>query len=139
MYFGLLVGQVLMGVLLFFLMQKMELERQVESPYNFIIPGAVILGIIASQFFQRKQMEGLPTSAPLSEKLAHFRKWGIVKWAVAEGGNLVSLILTFLFGNITTYIWFGVGVLMFAFLRPTLDKFATDYQISQSERDELSK
>jgi hypothetical protein len=138
-YFGLLIGQVLMGVLLFLLMQKMELERSVESPFNLIIPGAVAVGIIASQFLQRKQTESLPISASIGQKLEHFRKWGIMKWAVAEGGNLLSLVLTFLFGNITTYIWFGVGVVMFAFLRPTLDKFANDYQISQTEREQLSQ
>lgn len=136
-YIGLLLGQVLMGVILFFLLQKMERELSAEFPFNYIIPGAVVFGIIAAQFFQRKQSESIPTSGSLEEKMAHFRKWGIMKWAVAEGGNLISLILTFLFGNIVSYLWFGIGVVMFAFLRPTLDKFATDYQLSQKERDSL--
>lgn len=137
LYFALLLGQVLMGVMLFMLMKGRPADAPVDFPFNYIIPAAVVLGIVASQLFHRKQNASIPTSAPLDEKLAHFRKWGIMKWAVAEGGNLLSLILTFLLGNITTYVWFGVGVVMFAFLRPTLDKFASDYQLSQKERDGL--
>ena len=136
-YIGLLVGQVLMGVILFFMMQKIGSDRTVEFPFNYVIPAAVVFGIIGSQFFQKKQMASIPTSGSLDEKLAHFRRMGIMKWAVAEGGNLFSLILTFLFGNIVSYMWFGIGVVMFAFLRPTLDKFAMDYQLSQKEKESL--
>lgn len=131
-YFALLLGQVFMGLVIFFLM-KDQAAGTVEVPFNFIIPGAVIFGIIGSQFLQRKQNGSIPTSGTPDEKFAHFRKWGIMKWAIAEGGNLLSLVLTFIMGNMTTYTWFGVGLVMFAFLRPTLDKFATDYQLSPNE------
>lgn len=138
LYFALLVGQVLIGIILFFQMQNGPYRAEVEKPFDLLIPALVILGIGISQFLQRKQLASAPVSAPLAEKLAHFRRWLVMKCGVAEAGNLLALALTFMFGNTTSFMWFGVGVALFFFLRPTPDGFAVDYQLSQEERDKLT-
>ncbi|HFA50704.1 MAG TPA: hypothetical protein ENJ95_16980 [Bacteroidetes bacterium] len=137
-YYGLFAGQALMGLIFYYLMQSEGREDTLESPFNIIIPGAVAFGIIASYLVGQYQKNNLPPAgSSADEKLEHFRRWSIVRFALLEGGNLVALVLAFMFGSINYMLCFVVGLAAFILLRPVKDRFVQDYQVSRSEAEGL--
>ncbi len=137
-YYALFVGQALLGLVIFFLMQGVERTESLESPFNIIIPGAVALGIIGAYYIGQYQKNNLPPmSSTADEKLEHFRRWSVARFAIAESGNLASLVLAFLFGSINYMTYFVIGLAAYILLRPIKEKFIDDYKLGQSEAMKL--
>ena len=137
LFYALLGGQLFFGLVIFFLMKNDLADRSVESPYHIIIPMAVVLGIAASRMIWQKQKGGIPLKASAKEKIEHYRRALVMRAAIAEGANLIALLFTFSFATIPYLLWFGLGIATFALLRPTLDGFSQEYQLTQNEIEEV--
>lgn len=131
-YYGLFAGQALMGLVLFFVMQD-SITQEVVPPFNYVIPGAVLFGITASYFIGQMRNNGIPTNGTTQEKLAHYHFSSILNFALMEGGNLISLVLTFAVANTNYLMWFGLGLAAFVLLRPNKDSFMERYQVKMGE------
>ncbi len=126
LYYALFAGQAMIGLILFYLMQDNPQDREVVPPFSFIIPGAVLFGIAAAYFIGQKRQSDIPVNGIVQEKLEHFKSSSILKYALAEGGNLISLLLTFTMANSNYMIWFVIGLAVFILLRPKRDQFIED-------------
>ncbi len=71
----------------------------------------------------------------LTECLLHYRANNIVRYAFMEGGNILFLLGAFLTHQITFFILFFVGLLLFAAMSPSVRKFGNDYHIAFSPLD----
>lgn len=135
LYWAMFLGQFLMGVVLFYVVGAAD--QIPSSPFDLIIPAAPILGFAASFFMGQQRKSTIPDqNAPMLEKLEHYRTSNIIKYALAEGGNLICLVLTFIMANETYFIWYGLGLAGFVLLRPNKEQFKTDYGIGHGEEFE---
>ncbi|MEZ4932688.1 MAG: hypothetical protein R2788_11275 [Saprospiraceae bacterium] len=135
LYYGLFIGQALMGLVMFYAMET-DLKKEVVPPFNFVIPGAVLFGLMASYFIGQMRNNGIPTNGTIQEKLTHYQSTSILKFALMEGGNLISLVLTFMMANTNYLMWFGLGLAAFFLLRPNKDSFMEQYQVKMGEEFE---
>ena len=136
LYYALFAGQALIGLILFYLMQDTPQDKEVVFPFNFLIPGAVVFGIVGAYFIGQMKQNDIPTNGTIQEKLDYFRNSSIMKYAIAEGGNLISLVLTYAMASSNYMIWFVVGLTYFIMLRPSKEKFMEDYQVGHGEEFE---
>ncbi|MEO1258111.1 MAG: hypothetical protein AAFZ15_04915 [Bacteroidota bacterium] len=132
LYYGMFIGQAFMALVIFYLMQEGP-ENSPVSPFDIIIPGAVVMGFAVSYFIGQQRKNAIPVNGSMQEKLDHYRTTNIIKWALLEGGNLISLVLTFATANTNYLLWFGLGLAAFVLLRPSKDKFMEEYQIKSGE------
>ena len=131
-YYAMFMGQAFIALMIFYLMQESN-GNAPESPFDIIIPGAVVIGFAASYFIAQQRKNGIPVNGSVQEKIDHYRTTSIMKWAIMEGGNLISLVLTFVMANTNYLMWFGLGLAAFVLLRPAKDKFMEEYQINNAE------
>ena len=73
----------------------------------------------------------------LANKVEHYRTTVIVRSALLEMPNLLSIILTFITGNLNYLLWFCIGLLVFLYFRPSAEQFIRDYALSGKEEREL--
>lgn len=73
----------------------------------------------------------------LAEKLVHYRTTVLLRAAMIEGGNIILLIVYLLNGAPIHLVWFGAGILFFAYFRPSPNAFVRDYQLPNNEEREL--
>ena len=132
LYYALFMGQAFMALVIFYLMQE-GYENSPEFPFDIIIPGAVVMGFAISYFIGQQRKNDIPVNGNMQEKLDHYRTTNILKWAILEGGNLISLILTFVMASTNYLLWFGLGLAAFVLLRPAKDKFMEEYQVKSRE------
>lgn len=135
LYYGLFIGQALMGIVMFYIMQD-SMEKEVMPPFNFIIPGAVLFGILSSRFIGQIKNNNIPTNGSIQEKLTHYQSSSILKFALMEVGNLISLVLAFVMANTGDLIWFGIGLAAFVLLMPKRDAFIETYHVKPGEEFE---
>jgi hypothetical protein len=132
-----LAGQVLIGLILWYLMMGKANQSELYPGYKWIAPVAVLGCIAVSFLLGNKHREGIPALTKLDEKLDHFRRTSIVRYALVEGGNLIAVLLAFMSSDDSLLLWFALGIAAFVLLRPSLDDFAGRYSLSDSERASL--
>ena len=136
LYYSLFIGQVLMGIIFFYIMRMGEINTLVVPPYNFIIPGAVVIGWLASYYVGQLRGNSIPEEGSTQEKLEHYQTSSLFKYALAEGGNLISLVFTFMMANTNYLIWFGFGLAAFILLKPNREQFMDQYKVRDGEEFE---
>lgn len=140
LFFALLAGQVMIGAVIYFLLITGEFAPKTgENMFNYIVPVVVLGSVAASVFINRHVGQRAGEQAGLQEKLLHYRTRNILRWAVLQGGNMIALVLAALEGDTLLLFWFAFGVMAFAVMRPSLDKFREEYQLTNTERQELEQ
>ena len=131
-YWAMFLGQFLIGTILMFVMDGEE--KTPDAPFDIIIPLAAIMGAAGAYFIGHKRKGSIPIAGTVQEKLDHYRTSNVLKYALAEGGNLIALILIFTMAGTNYLIWFGLGLVAFVLLRPNKDQFKMEYEIGHGER-----
>lgn len=143
LYFALITGQLGMFAVLFLVIENNPSETSDGAvggdSMSLIIALFCIMSIGMSFFIYNKRKEsGRQLTDGLSEKVAHFRASFMVRAAVIEGVNFLTLIVYFFIDRNYIYlILFAVGISAFFLIRPTVDRIIEDYQLSANEQSEL--
>lgn len=100
----------------------------------FVVLGAIVLGKLLA-----KNLKSTLTKPNLANKLNNYRTAGIMRWALIEGAAMMSAIIFFFIeSNVMALLSFAFGLWVLSSLRPTVDGFATLYNLSNQERSELT-
>lgn len=135
MFFAMLAGQVLVGLLLRFVL--MVPERSMTDNFGWLAPIIVSVGIALALVFRRTGSVSAPKQGSISEKFHHYRKHLLLQLAALEIANIMALLLSILDNNPKTFYWFVLGVLFFLTLRPNKLKIQEDYNLSPSEMEQM--
>jgi hypothetical protein len=140
LYYSLLAGQVLFCSVVVFAILDPE-TRQTgwpEAPFGLVVP-VLLAGIIPIVFFiNNRQLQQAPTQEDLPAKMTHYRNLVILRSALIEGANLFCLVVLLLENNSTFLIFFGAGLLLFLYFRPSVNEFLQYYQLSGTEKTEFN-
>lgn len=139
-YYALLAGQILFCSVIVFALQDPE-TRQTgwpEAPFGLIVP-IVLASLLPLVFFiNNRQLQQAAEQENLLSKLAHYRTLVLLRSALIEGANLFCLVCLLLENNSTFLIFFGAGLLLFLYFRPSVNEFLQHYQLNGSEKTEFN-
>lgn len=148
LYLGLISGQIMMAVILWFFVGKQgggesttELGRTIgeTNPIIFMIALVFVAAVSASFFlYNKRKEEGRKLEEALTDKLTHYRSSFILRMALLEGPNLMALVLYFFIeSHVLLMALFIIGLALFLMISPTVKRISEDYQLSVSEQSEL--
>lgn len=131
------IGQLLLGLVFIFLIQTDEPAIQPlpisETTLQFLIPTLLLIGFVAGRLLFKNMLTGLKESDDLDIKLKTFRSASILKYVLAEGPIMVS-ILTYLFTHSILFLGLGgLGLITFMLDRPTKYSIIDGLALSQKE------
>jgi hypothetical protein len=140
LYYALLAGQILFCAVILFAILDPESRQSgwPEAPFGLVVP-AMLAGVMPLVFFingrqlsQGGELENLPA------KMAHYRTTVILRSALIEGVNIFVLVSLLLENNSTFLLFFGAGLLLFFYFRPSVNEFQQHYQLNGSEKTEFN-
>lgn len=135
LYLALLAGQILFAGVVFFLLNQGQKTSDGEFNILQTIVPVVLFGAVGAVYYIEEQRKAqIGNLKELEEKVMHYRGRVIVRSALIEGPNLLSVIGALLTGNIVFFAIFGGGLAVFYFYRPRLDRFFQEYKLSPAEQ-----
>ena len=136
LYFSLIVGLVAMSLVVFYLIQGEEPTEAIPMA-GTLIPLVILAGLGGAWFMnQQRIQEGLKLDG-LEEKLIHYRATVIIRSALIEGTCLMAVVFAMLNSSPNYLAFVAIGLLGFLYFRPTVDKFAQEYNLTSQEANEL--
>jgi hypothetical protein len=99
----------------------------------YLVPGLVVVGIVASNVIFVIRMNVLKESTDLKLKMMGYRLSLIVRYMLLEGSALFALAAVFMTNNINYIVYAVLLVIMLVLKRPTRKSAITDMQLNQQE------
>jgi hypothetical protein len=144
LHIALLIGQILF-TLIFLLaayFRNFTPTSSWQSYYNQLIILCIAIGVAAyaggNILFTKKLEQIKGDSKSLPEKFNDYRAACITRWALMEFAALFCLILFFTTNNFVLLIIGATVMLLFYTTRPSLQKTASDLDISEAEIEQMN-
>ncbi|MGQ9644010.1 MAG: hypothetical protein ACUVT3_09150 [Ignavibacterium sp.] len=134
-FFALLIGQILFLFISVFLVQSGNVKPNYDLFLMLFIVDLMIIApsIVIGPMIYRSFIERANSKKLVEEKFILYRQGVIIKLALVEAPTIFSIVSYLLTGSVI-FLILAVGVLiLFFFHKPTLEKFAEDFNIRLSE------
>jgi len=128
-----MAGAILISCMLGFLLKRDGAVADYTgftSGYLPIAAGILFMEIIISFVLWNKRQSEELTTKTTSEKWMHYRSACILRWALIEGGILISVVLTFLQQNLAGFVLVAIGLAFMFLARPNRDYVAEKYGLN---------
>ncbi|MBI1225146.1 MAG: hypothetical protein GC192_07885 [Bacteroidetes bacterium] len=130
---AMMMGAVLIAVFLGFMMTSDGAVADFAGLMKgFLLIAMVLMAaeISASNLIWRSRQAKIPATNDPAVKWMHYRTSCIIRWALLEGGVLISVVLTFLEQNLAGFCIAAVGLVFLLMAKPSRDYVADQYRIS---------
>jgi len=144
LHIALLIGQLLFAIIAFVItyMGKSQSDSSLKSyPAQIILLciGIGIAGYLAGNVLFRKKLEQINGDfKSLSERFNDYRAACITRWALAQFATLFCIILFFVSRINLLLVVVIALILLFFTTRPTLEKAASDLNVSGAEIEQMN-
>jgi hypothetical protein len=128
LFFAFLAAQLLLCIVaLFLVLSENALVPNAQSIFLWI--GALVLmGLTALGFrFYRNSEKNIPQLLNVEQKMEHYRRYSLIRWASIESANLLMIVMLLLEHNFYVLCLFGIGILFFWYTRPNKEVFEKRY------------
>jgi MFS family permease len=135
-YFALIAGQVLFGLLTFYLIQSGLFDgdqKDLRNIFIYIVPVFVVGGIFGSHIMFKKVLNEAKRKPSLYEKISAYRSALIVRYALLEGPSFFGIVVFLITGD---YLFLGMNGLIIAVfftLMPTVNRAVNDLELSAND------
>lgn len=140
-FFALIAGQIFYMTLALFIAGNDLISASLDynSLFGFIIPVIIIILVISSKLLYRRLLSQQPRETSLDEKIKSYRTLNIIKFALLEGANFISITFYMLTGDFL-YIGMSIIVLALNFIYfPGMEKFIEDFELTPEDMEKLQK
>lgn len=134
-FFALLSGQIIFLFIALFLVQSGNVVPNENLFLIFFVVDLMIIvpGIVVGPMLYRSFISRVKSGMSLSEKFNLYKQGTIIKLALVEAPTIFSIVAYMLTGSLV-FLIIAIGVLVLFFMhKPTIEKFAEDFNISLSE------
>lgn len=139
-HLALLIGQVLFGIIVYFLNKEIWQYHFPSSNHFFWVAMALVFAaLLGHKVFYKKGLEEVKSKKSLSEKLATFQSVCIVKYGLIEGASITCIVFASLTQNIYFLLISGFLLLYFVTLKPTKEKVINDLELSRELQEQFHK
>jgi hypothetical protein len=139
-YFALVAGQVMFGLVVAFLRLAGDFSMELSEMKDiFLILSCVFAagGYLGGRILFRKMMVSARDRASLAEKMANYRSAMIVRYALLEGATFFTIIACLITGDFLFLGFAGFLVLIFVTMPPTRNNAIRDLELSPAEEREI--
>lgn len=133
-------GALIMGMVLFLVLTSSINENQAHTtiepndiPFLYIALIAAIAAPIVSNFIFRKKIFEINNRASLTTKFKRYVSACIVRYALVEGTTLLSIVVSYITGNILASVIAVALIIYMIMIRPIKRKVITDLNITDPE------
>lgn len=141
-WMAMLAGQVMIATIFIFLISgeegRLSFSKFGDSIFMLVATVLTISCVFLSFYMYNKRKTEIPTLSDFEEKLAHFKSTFILRAALLEGSVLTCLVFMFMEKNLMYLLIALIPLCLFVMIRPTIDLFTHDYQLSNNERSQLN-
>ncbi|UBM59897.1 hypothetical protein LAG90_04450 [Marinilongibacter aquaticus] len=117
--------------------EQMALQPDTMSTFQFVLPIAILVGILFSSFYFNRQVKKLWKVKNLKEKLSGFQKAFILKMAMQELPATVAVVAA-LFTGEAQFLFIALAVIIVMIIGvPSKEKIALFLQLSPQEKHTL--
>lgn len=135
LFIALLAGQVIVCTVLYFVYEPQEETFFFREAWLEKVWPLVLIGLIGISFLlSRRKLESARLNNTLSGKLADYRVASIMKWAMTDGGTLISALIFFESGKEIFLVMAGASIAYFATQFPSRSRLLTELNLSASEQ-----
>lgn len=129
-FYALLAGQILFCLVILFAISDPETRQSgwPAFPFGMILP-IVMASIVGAVFVINRWRGQRSVASGNGAKFNNYRTIVLLRSALIEGVNLFSLVLFLVENNATYLIFFGFGLLLFLYFRPSMDEFRQFYDV----------
>ncbi len=134
-FFALLTGQIIFLFIAVFLVQSGNVLPNEDLYLILLVVDLIIIApaIVAGPMLYRSFISRVKPKMSLSEKFNLYKQGTIIKLSLVEAPVIFSIVAYMLTGALL-FLIIAIGVLVLFFLhKPTIEKFAEDFNISLSE------
>jgi hypothetical protein len=135
-HLSLVLGIVLFGlVVLFFIadFQHPDYYSELARLFVYLVPGLVLIGIVASNVVSKIRLTALKQSSDLTAKLKGYNEPLIIRYVFIESPALFALVAIFITNDINYLVYAGLLVVLLIFKRPTIRSVIADLELDQQE------
>ena len=130
-WLALTIGPILMAGAL--IIPSLPLEQPEDGVFDFILP-LVFFSAIGIGYLMHQRRLGTAISVKgLQEQFNHYRTGSIISLALIEGANIVTVLFTFLGGNLNNLLYLAIGLLAMLYFRPNMIKFQQEYELTPED------
>ena len=137
-----LVGGTLMGTIIFFLTythpEFYNFDNFLQSPMLIIATAITFLNAFMGERVLKKRYEEAKDLKGLKEKFISSRANFILKAALHEGPLVICIVFMQIENNVYFLILAAINWILLYLSKPTIEKFKENYDLSSSEKQELT-
>ncbi len=134
-FFALAAGQISYFIVTLILMQSemVTLNKDFSTVGGFIVPVIVIILVVASRLFYNRLINSKADGTSEEEKLLTYRTGSILKFALLEGANFLSITFYLLTGDFLYAAMFVIIIAIFFANFPSRERFISEFRLSSYE------
>lgn len=141
-YLALLSGQMLFAAVVIIMVQGNNLDTSITVeglPMQIIVPVMLLAGVGIAYFLNNQRMTHAANmlKATLPQKLNHYRISVLLRSSIIEAVNLFSIIAALILNNLSYLVYFGVGILVYLYYRPSNQKFIDAYRLDAADAAQI--
>jgi len=139
-HLGLVLGVLLFGIVVTFFIADFQLPN-IQSGFAdlfvYLVPGFVMIGIIANNVVFRIKLNAINESADIKTKMAVYRESSIIRYMLIQTPAQIALCAIIVTNNINFLVYAGLMVVLLIIKRPTLRLAISDLNLNQQEKSIL--
>ena len=137
LFVAIAAGQIFIFIIFLFLVESRsdELNKELDSIFLFVVPFFGMIMMFLSRLVYNQNLMKVSPNDSLNDKMARYRIFKIICWAMLEGAGLFGLVAFFLTANYLYAIVFIFVFGFFLFNRASKEGFVIDMQISGPEKE----
>ncbi|MEL6391732.1 MAG: hypothetical protein AAFY36_06820 [Bacteroidota bacterium] len=134
---SLLLGVLSFGAVIYFVVQPDQQDPELTKLFNYLIPGLFIAVILVSILFLNRKLAEIRAMDDLPYQLNTYRSLNLIRWALAEGVTIFSLVGFLLTGDTNVLILAGLGFVYLFFQRPDKNRMVKELNFNNQEVRQL--
>jgi hypothetical protein len=138
-FFALLAGQIFYFLVSFFLVMtnSVVVDKDYDSLIGFMVPIIVVILVVGSKLLYSRLVNRKIKESSLDEKIFSYRTSNIIKFALLEAANLLSVTLYLITGDFLYVGMFIIVTALYLMNIPDKEKFIVEYELNREDINKL--
>lgn len=134
-FYALLIWQLLFYAFAFWFSgsEGFTVNKELDEIFQFLIPLFGFTVMITSRFLYNKNISTVDEKEDVANKLAKYRTFKIIQWAMVEGASTIAIIGLMLTGNHLYSVVFIFLIGYFILIKPSNENFTSEMKISSTD------
>jgi len=135
----LLSGQILFWLAVIFINsgpERMAREEKVDI-FSTLIPIFILSMTFAIYLIDKQRRKRGVHLSDLREKFRFYRNSVFLRLMLMESTNIFAIVIIIIEGKLYYSVYFLIGLMAFIYFRPSVLRFAEEYNLSEEEKKEI--